>query len=213
MIAWFARNHVAANLLMVTLLALGLGSLNFNIPLEVFPTIEARTIRVLVSVPGAMPEDMESGVSIKLEEAVQDLEGIDDIVSVASEGQSLLILTLDEKYQAREILSDVKNRVDAINSLPLEAQRPVVSLAKRVREVISVAVSGNLSEQEIRQVAERVRDQLLDVSGITQVKLDGVRNYEVSIDVKAQVLQQYGLRLEQVAQAVQNSSKDISPVV
>lgn len=210
MIAWFARNHVAANLLMVTLLALGLGSLNFNIPLEVFPTIEARTIRVLVSVPGAMPEDMESSVSIKLEEAVQDLEGIEDIVSSASEGQSLLILTLDEKYQAREILSDVKNRIDAINNLPVDAQRPVVSLAKRVREVISVAVSGNLSELEIRQVAERVRDQLLDVSGITQVKLDGVRNYEVSIDVKAQVLQQYGLRLEQVAQAVQNSSKDIS---
>lgn len=210
MIAWFARNHVAANLLMVTLLALGLGSLNFNIPLEVFPTIEPRTIKVIVSVPGAMPEEMETSVSIKLEEAVQDLEGIEDIVSTASEGRALLILTLDDKYQANEILSDVKNRIDAINNLPVDAERPVVSLAKRMREVISVAVAGELSELEIRQVAERVRDQLLDISGITQVKLDAVRSYEISIDVKEQVLQQYGLRLDQVAQAVQSSSKDIS---
>jgi len=210
LIAWFAKNHVAANLLMVTLLALGLGSLNFNIPLEVFPTIEPRTIKVSVSVPGAMPEDMETSVNIKLEEAVQDLEGLKDIVSTASEGGAVLILTLDDNYLPREILSDVKNRIDSINNLPVEAERPIVSLAKRVREVISVAVSGDLSELEIRQSAERVRDQLLAISGISQVELDGVRAYEISLDVKEQVLQQYGIRLEQVATAIQNSSRDIS---
>jgi multidrug efflux pump subunit AcrB len=210
LIAWFAKNHVAANLLMVTLLALGLGSLKFNIPLEVFPSIEPRTIKVSVSVPGAMPEEMESSVSIKLEEAVQDLEGLDDIVSNASEGNALLILTLNDDYSAQNILAEVKNRIDAINNLPADADRPVVSLAKRQREVISVAVSGDLSEREIRQVAERVRDQLLAVSGITQVQLDGVREYEISIEVKEKVLQQYGIRLEQVALALQNSSRDIS---
>ena len=210
MIAWFARNHVAANLLMITLLALGLGSLTYNIPLEVFPTIEPRSIRVQVSVPGAMPEEMETSVSIKLEEAVQDLEGIEDIVSVASEGSASLTLTLDDGYEPNDMLSDVKNRVDAINNLPVEAERPVVSLAKRVREVISVAVAGNVSELEIRQSAERVRDQLLDISGITQVKLDAVREYEISIDVKERILQKYEISLAQVAFAVQNSSRDIS---
>jgi multidrug efflux pump subunit AcrB len=210
LIAWFARNHVAANLLMFTLLALGLGSLNFKIPLEVFPTIEPRSIQVVVSVPGAMPEDMETSVSIKLEEAVQDLEGIEDIVSIASEGSASLILTLDDGYEANDILSDVKNRIDAINNLPVEAERPAVSLAKRVREVISVAVAGEVSELEIRQIAERVRDQILDISGVTQVKLDAVRNYEISIDVKELVLQQYGIGLAEVALAVQNSSRDIS---
>ncbi|MFT6123647.1 MAG: multidrug efflux pump subunit AcrB [Oleiphilaceae bacterium] len=210
MIAWFARNHVAANLLMVTLLALGLGSLNFNIPLEVFPTIEARSIRVVVTVPGAMPEEMETSVSIKLEEAVQDLEGIEDIISVASEGSASLTLTLDDSYEPNNVLSDVKSRIDAINNLPIKAERPSVSLAKRVREVISVAVAGHVSELEIRQIAERVRDQLLEISGITQVKLDAVRNYEISIDVKELVLQQYGIGLAEVALAVQNSSRDIS---
>ena len=210
MIAWFARNHVAANLLMVMLLALGLGSLQLNIPLEVFPTVEPRTIRVSVSVPGAMPEEMETSVSIKLEEAVQDLEGIEDIVSVASEGSTLLILTLDDRYRPRDILADVKNRIDAINNLPANAERPIVSLAKHVREVLSVAVAGNLSEQEIRLEAERVRDELLEIDGLTQVELDGVRDYEISIEVTEQVLQQYGIRLADLAQAIRNSSQDIS---
>ena len=104
----------------------------------------------------------------------------------------------------------IRDSIDAINNLPVEAERPSVSLAKRVREVISVAVAGDLSELEIRQIAERVRDQILDISGITQVKLDAVRDYEISIDVKELVLQQYGIGLARVALAVRNSSKDIS---
>ena len=210
MIAWFAKNHVAANLLMVTLIALGLGSLKFKIPLEVFPTIEPRAINVSVSVPGAMPEEMETSVSIKLEEAIQDLEGIDDIISHSFEGSASMLLTLNDRYNPQEILTEVKNRIDSINNLPDDADRPVVSLAKRVREVISVAVAGDLSELEIRQLAERLRDQLLELEGVTQVELDGVRDYEISIEVKEQVLKQYGLGLSEVALAIQNSSKDIS---
>ncbi len=210
MIAWFARNHVAANLLMITLLALGLGSLHFKIPLEVFPTVDPRTIRVNVAVPGAMPADLETSVSIKLEEAVQDVEGLEDIVSSASEGISSLILTLDERYEAQDIHTHVKNRIDSVNNLPANAERPVVSLAKRQHEVISVAVSGPLSEREIRQQAERIRDQLLAIDGITQVELDGVRRYEISIEVKESVLQRYGIGLSDVAQALRANSQDVS---
>jgi len=210
LIAWFARNHVAANLLMVTLLALGLGSLKLNIPLEVFPTIEPRVITVSVAVPGALPADIETSVTIKLEEAVQDLEGIEDLSSRSSEGSSQLILNLEERYDARELLTEVKNRIDAINNLPADAERPVVSLAKRTREVISVAVSGSLSELEIRQEAERVRDELLEIEGITQVELDGVREYEISIDIEEGTLRRYGISLAEVAAAIQNSSRDLS---
>ncbi|KZY65017.1 acriflavine resistance protein B [Oleiphilus sp. HI0085] len=210
MIAWFARNDVAANLLLLTILALGLGSLHFSIPLEVFPSIEPRSVRVTIAIPGAMPEDVETSVSIKLEEAVQDLEGIEDVVSNASEGQSLLIITLDDNYDPQTLLTEIKNRIDAVNNLPADAERPVVSLSKRKREVISVAVSGDLSEREIRQQAQHVRDQLLDIEGITQVELDGVRDYEISIEVNERVLQKYGLSLSQVALAIQQHSRDIS---
>lgn len=210
MIAWFARNHVAANLLMISILAIGLGSLRFNIPLEVFPSVEPRVITVNVSVPGAMPEQMESSVSIRLEEAVQDLEGIDDIITKTREGYSALALMLNEDYDPQNVLADVKNRIDSINNLPEDARRPIVKLAKRLREVISVAVAGNLSELEIRQVAERVRDQLLQKDAISQVQIDGVRAYEIAIEVNKDTLRQYNLSLADIAQAVKRSSQDIS---
>ncbi|WP_197479309.1 efflux RND transporter permease subunit, partial [Oleiphilus sp. HI0132] len=108
------------------------------------------------------------------------------------------------------LLTEIKNRIDAVNNLPADAERPVVSLSKRKREVISVAVSGDLSEREIRQQAQHVRDQLLDIEGITQVELDGVRDYEISIEVNERVLQKYGLSLSQVALAIQQHSRDIS---
>lgn len=210
MIAWFARNHVAANLLMVTLLALGLGSLKLNIPLEVFPSIEPRVISISVAVPGALPEDMETSVSIKLEEAVQDLEGIDSMTSRSAEGSATLNLQLEDGYDPQDTLAEVKNRIDSINTLPADAERPLVNLAKRRREVISVAVSGEVSELEVRQEAERLREQLLALSGVSQVVLDGVRGYEISINVREVILQQYGLGLNDIAQAIRASSMDIS---
>ncbi|TNC83015.1 MAG: acriflavine resistance protein B [Oleiphilus sp.] len=210
MIEWFARNSVAANLLMITLLVLGLGSLKLNIPLEVFPSVEPRAVTVNVSIPGALPEDIETSVTVKLEEAIQDLEGIETLSSTSSENSSSIWVQLLDGYDAQEMLAEIKNRVDSVNNLPADAERPVVALAQRRREVISVAVSGPLSEQEIRQEAERVRDQLLALDGISQVELDGVRNYEISISLSEEVLRKFGLSMKQVADAIVANSRDIS---
>jgi len=195
---------------MVSLLALGLGSLKFKIPLEVFPSIEPRVVIVSVSVPGATPEEMESSVSIKLEESVQDLEGIDTVSSTSSENQSSMQLQLKDNYDPQEMLADIKNRIDAINNLPSLAERPLVNLAKRKREVISIAVAGDVSEVEIRQQAEQIRDQLLQIEGISQVELDGVRAYEIAIEIEERILQQYELGLTDIAAAIERSSQDIS---
>ena len=153
MIAWFARNDVAANLLMLTLLVLGIGSLMLHVPLEVFPSDEPRIIQVQVNLRGATPEEVETAVSIKLEEAVQDLEGLVSIVSTSREGQSELKLELEDGYDANDLLAQIKNRIDALNTLPTDAERPVVSLDERRNEVIAVADAGSLSERELRQLA------------------------------------------------------------
>lgn len=210
MIYWFAKNDVAANLLMLTLLALGLGSLKFNIPLEVFPSIEPRAITINVAVPGTLPEDIETGVSVKLEESIQDLEGIDVLTSRSFENSGQVLVTLIDGYDPQDMLAQIKNRVDAINNLPADAERPVVSLATRKREVISVAVSGDLSEREIRHESERLRDQILALDGVSQVELDGVRDYEVSIELREESLRKYGLAMADVAAAIKASSQDIS---
>ncbi|HEA26193.1 MAG TPA: efflux RND transporter permease subunit [Ectothiorhodospiraceae bacterium] len=211
MIAWFARNHVSANLLMISILIAGLLSLSQRIPLEVFPTIERQQITVTVTLPGATPEDVEQGISILVEEAVQDLEGIVEITSRSAEGLASIGLELDSAYDARDLLADIKGRVDAINNFPVDAERPVVSLPIfHRREVITAVVAGDYTEKEIRYQAEQVKDDLQRIPGITQVELDSVRPFEIAIEISQQRLRQYGLTLGEVAQKIANSSKDIS---
>ncbi|MEP1446370.1 MAG: efflux RND transporter permease subunit [Paraglaciecola sp.] len=210
MIAWFARNHVAANLLMITILFAGIYSLTSRIPLEVFPSFETDTISVSVTLRGATPEDTELGVAILVEEAVQDLEGIKQIISVSSEGSARISIEIDSDYDARELLADIKSRVDAINNFPAEAEKPVVSLAQRTREVIAVTISGIYGEKEINEFAEQVRDDLLRIPGITQLELSGVRDYEIALEIPQDRLRQYDLTLAQVSNAVASSSSDIS---
>ncbi|TQV69672.1 efflux RND transporter permease subunit [Exilibacterium tricleocarpae] len=210
MIAWFARNHVAANLLMITLLALGMLSLTQRIPLEVFPTLDPQRINVAVSLRGATPQETEEGVAIRVEEAIQDLEGIEQITSRSSEGSASINIEVEPGHDPRELLADVKSRVDAINTFPVNAEKPVISLAIRRAEVISIAVASIYGEREVKYQAEQIRDDLLRLPGVTQVELDSVRPYEIAIEVSESTLRNYDLTLVDISQAVANSSLDVS---
>ena len=210
MIAWFAKNHVAANLLMITILLTGLFSLKGNIPLEVFPSFDSDVVTVNVSLRGATPEDVELGVAIRIEEAVQDLAGIKKITSRSVEGNASISIEASSGYDVRDLLSDVKSRVDAINTLPADAEKPVTAISQRIREVISVTISSIYGEKESRQFAEQVRDDLLNLPSVTQVSLDAVRSYEINIEVSQAKLQQYQLTLSDIANAIKASSIDMS---
>ncbi|RBP51125.1 efflux RND transporter permease subunit [Arenicella xantha] len=210
MIEWFARNSVAANLLMITILLAGAITLSFNLKLEIFPTSDPESISVSVSLRGATPEDMELGVAVRIEEALQGLAGIDEIRSNSREGSVSISIEVNEDYDPREILDDVKNRVDAISTLPSEAERPVIALAQRRREVISVAVTTEYGEQETRLLAEQVREDLLRIDGISQVELDSVRGYEIAIEVSQDKLRRFNLTISDVANAISADSQDMS---
>ncbi|WP_417655466.1 efflux RND transporter permease subunit [Pseudoalteromonas atlantica] len=210
MIAWFTKNHVAANLLLVTLLLSGLFSLSTQIPLEVFPSFETDRISVSVTLRGSTPEDVEQGVTIRIEEAVQDLEGIEQISSRSSEGSASVTIEVESGYDPRELLADIKSRVDAINTFPADAEKPIVALAERKREVIAVTVASDYGEKETLEYAEQVRDDILRLPNVTQVELSGVRDYELAIEVSQDTLRQYNLTLAQISTAVAKSSSDIS---
>jgi len=210
MIAWFAKNHVAANLLLLSIVLAGLFSLTTRIPLEVFPSFAADTISVSVSLRGSTPEDVEKGVAIRIEEAVQDLEGIKHITSRSSEGSASVIIELENGYDPREKLADIKSRIDAINTFPVDAEKPIVALAERTREVLSVSVASDYGEKETREFAEHVRDQLLTLPNVTQVELSGVRNYEIAIEISQDTLRQYNLTLAKVSNAISSFSSDVS---
>lgn len=210
MIEWFARNHVAANLLMITIIAAGLISLSTRISLEIFPETALDTVSISVSLPGASPEDVEQGVALRIEEAVGDLEGIEKLSSRSVEGGTTVNIDIESGYEPREMLDEIKARVEAINTFPADAEKPITRLAQRIREVLSVTIAGDLGEKELREYAEGVRDDLLRLEGVTQVELDGVRDYEISVEVSADRLRQYQLVLDDVATAVRNSSLDQS---
>lgn len=210
MIGWFARNHVAANLLLFSIIIGGLYTLNTSLKLDLFPETEPDVITVFVPLRGATPEDMELGVAIRIEEAVQDLEGIDQVTSRSVEGSARVSIEVDSGYEPRDLLNDIKNRVDSINTFPADTEKPVVSLVQRTMPVISIVVAGDYGEREIRSFTEQVRDDLLHVDGITQVALDAVRKYEISIEASQDRLREYNLTLADIARSVQRSSLDVS---
>tara|TARA_Y100001934_G_scaffold72803_1_gene90497 strand:- start:376 stop:3609 length:3234 start_codon:yes stop_codon:yes gene_type:complete len=208
-IAWFARNAVAANLLMFALLGGGGYALWKNIPTEVFPDFELDAIEIGVEYRGATPAETEESIVIKIEEAIQDLVGIEKITSSSSEGHGALTVQVAKGYEARELLDDIKNRVDSINTFPDNTEKPVLRVAARKSAVITVVLAGNLVERELRQLAELVRDDLTQIPGITQAEVGAVRPYEIAIEVSEETLRRHGLTLNAVSRAVSRSSIDL----
>ncbi|MEP5566469.1 MAG: efflux RND transporter permease subunit [Halioglobus sp.] len=210
MIAWFARNDVAANLLMISIALLGFYTLTQKIALDYFPAFESRWIDVRVALRGATPEDAELGLATRIEEAIKDLEGIEEYSSFSVEGGSEVVVEVEEGYDPRLLLDDVKNRVDAINTFPADAERPVISLFQRRRAAITLTISGDVSELEMRELSEQLHQDLLQLPSVTQVDIEGVRNYEVAVELRQDRLREYDLTLDQVATAISQSSLDLS---
>ncbi len=210
MISWFARNSVAANLLMVAIIIGGLMALQSGVRMEIFPISDPDTVTVSVPLRGATPEDVELGVAVRIEEAVQDLEGIDRIRSISQEGSTRVWIEIESAYDPRDLLDDIKNRVDSINTFPAETEKPVIALRQRMFPVISVVIAGDYSESEIRMYAERVRDDLMRIDGITQVRLDSVRAYEIAIEASEDRLREFQITLADISRAIRASSLDIS---
>ena len=210
MIRWFARNDVAANLMMISIIVMGLVAAIRYIPLEVFPTFETNQIQVSVTFPGATPEDVEQGVSIRVEEAVQDLEGIKKLTTKSAEGQATTSIEVDDGYDARNLLNDVKTRIDGISTFPDDIERPIIELVLFEVEVITVIVAGTLSELEMREFADEVYTELGHYPGVSNIDMDAVRDYEITVEVAQDRLRALGLEIEDVAEAIGRASLDRS---
>ena len=208
MIDWFARNSVAANLLMALIVVGGLLAA-FSVISEVMPEISLD--RVLVEVPyrGAAPEEVEEAVCVRIEEAIYGLDGIKQIVSTASENVGTVMIELELGADMRRVLDDVKGRVDAIDTFPEETEKPIIRELVARQQVTDLAVSGYADEFVLKAVAERVRDELSALPEISQVELTSARPYEISIEVSETALRRHGLTFDEVARAVRRSSLDV----
>jgi len=206
-IAWFAENHVAANLLMVMLIAGGLVALPL-IQQKTFPDIDVDMVQIGVRYLGAAPEEVEEGVCIRIEEEIHGIEGIEEITSSAAEGACGVTAELIDGYPVDRALSEIKNAVDSISTFPAETEKPVINHLALMRDAVQVAVSGDASEETLKVLGERLRDGLAALPGITQVEVTNAREYEISIEVSEQALRRYGLTFDEVVASVRRGSLD-----
>ncbi len=210
-IAWFARNGVAANLLMILILVGGLVSIG-TVKKEVFPSIDPAIVNVTVVYPGASPEEVEESICRRIEEEVQGLTGVKKIRSSANEGAGNVSIEALEGTNLDALVSDVKNRVDAIQNFPVDAEEATVAKLALRRQVINVAIRGAaaaISERSLKELGQRTRDELASLPAISQVELVGTRPYEISIEVNEAELERLRMTLGEVANAVRRSSLDL----
>jgi multidrug efflux pump subunit AcrB len=207
-IAWMTAHPVTANLIMLVLLVGGFFS-GYLIKKEVFPYFELDLVRITVPYPGASPQEVERGIILAIEEAVQGLEGVHEVRASAREGVGTVTVEMIEGENLQKLGQDIQSEVDRITSFPEEAEKPRVVIVSRKRYVVSLALYGDQNERVLREYAEYLRDRLLQDPDITQVELVGVRNYEISVEIPQDTLRAYNLTLEEVAQRIARTSVEL----
>lgn len=208
MINWLARNGVAANLLMLILVIGGLATM-LSIKVELFPQFSFDTISVRVPFRGAAPEEVEEQIVKRIEEKIQDLEGIEEMTSTSVEGYGTVTVKVEKGYDVRKLLDDIKTRVDSINTFPPESERPIIQENLIRREVLAISLRGDTDEKTLKRLAEEVRDDLLATGKVSQVDIIGVRDYEIGIEVSEDAMRRHGLTFNEVVQAVRSTSIDL----
>lgn len=208
MIAWFAKNGVAANLLMGIILVAGIFSIR-GLKMELFPDFDLDLVTIHVAYPGAAPLEVEEGICKQIEEKVWDLSGIKEIRSIANENVGGVYLKVERGKDPKVLADEVKVRVDSILTFPKEAEKPMVEVATQKRQVLALAIHGNCDEKSLRKLADKTLDELTSISGITQVEIAGIRKPEIGIEIPERMLREHKMSFDQVAQALRKSSVDV----
>lgn len=207
-IAWMAKNHVAANLLMLVFLIGGALFID-NVKQEVFPEVELDIIQVSVPYPSASPAEVEQGILLSIEEEVRGLDGVKEVRSTALEGAGIVNIELLTSAEPNKLLQDVKNQIDSIQSFPQDAERPIVRLLTNRFRVISLVISGDVPESSLRILGNQVRDELLLKDEITFVEVVGTRELEITVEVPQDNLREYNLRLEDIAREIRQTAVEM----
>ncbi|MDC6404930.1 MULTISPECIES: efflux RND transporter permease subunit [Maribacter] len=207
-IAYMARNSIATNLLMLLLLGGGIFTM-YTIQKEVFPEFQLDFVEVSVAYPGSSPAEVEQGILQPVEEAVRGVNGIKEIVSEAREGSGQVTIELVAGTERMRAFQDIDQAINRIRTFPDDIEEPEVALQNRQRDVIQIGLYGNADIWTLRQLAERLRNILLNNPEITQVELGNVPEYETRIEVPRRNLQKYNLTLGQIANIIRQSSNDV----
>ncbi|MBC8209068.1 MAG: efflux RND transporter permease subunit [Desulfobulbaceae bacterium] len=205
----FARNTVFANILLLLIFFAG-GLASVSMIRESFPEFSFDLISITVEYPGADPEEVEEGVSQKIEEALETVEGVEQYTTQSMENRASVTVEVKKGYELPRVLDQVKSRINAISTFPVSAENPVITEVVRKESVMLLALSGDLAERQIKEWAEQIRDEVKLLEEVSQVDTFGGRDYEIAIELSEERLRQYNLTFDQVATAVRQSSLNLA---
>jgi len=208
LIGWFAKNPVAANLLMLFIVVAG-GISTFTISKDMFPRTERSTIQVTAVYPGAAPVEVEKGVILPIEAALQGMSGVKEMRSTANRDLAKIELDIEGSQDINEMLARVEDRISGILNFPDDLEKPSVSKFEDISWVTGVAVSGPLDEFQRKRLGQEIRDELLELPEVKKAILWGVDDYEIAIEVKEYRLRELNMTLGEVAQVLRESSLDL----
>ncbi|MEQ9409130.1 MAG: efflux RND transporter permease subunit [Fuerstiella sp.] len=203
-IAWAIRQSPAMNTLMVAVLAVGLFA-GYKLRREEFPQFELEIVLVSVPYPGASPEEVESGICQKIEEAVRSVDGVKKVTSVAGEGAGNVVIEVKTDVPSvQKVLNEIQSEVDRIPSFPDLAEEPEIQQVTFRNPAITVGIVAEESEAEdaelkLRELTERVRDDLLQIPQISVADIQGERDFQIDVEIPEKTLREYGLSLADVA--------------
>ncbi len=205
---WFIDNPIAANLLMIFLVlggATGMPALDK----QFFPEPEVNKVRVSLAYPGAGPKEVEEQIVVRIEEAVHDLAGVKEIRSTARQGTGSVTIEAETDYDMQRLTAEIKNRVDAISTFPVDAENPIVAEVAFRHFMAVVTLAGDIGERALKELGERLRDDLVAQPDVAVVELTAPRAYEVSVEISEYTLRRYGLNFSEVVAAIRNSSLNL----
>ena len=210
MIRWFANNGIAANFLMLGILIAGAFTA-YHIPLEVSPSLSWDTVMIEMPYRGGTAKDVEKAILIPIEEALEGVKGIKHLNADGMRGRARFYLNAKPGTDLRTLKDDVEARINTITTFPSETERPRIFIPDSGShfEVLSVAVTGNLTPHDLRAVARRVQDDLLELEGISITELRGARRYEISVEADADKMLSYNLSFQDLADAIRKFSIDL----
>lgn len=208
-IAWMAKDRVTPNLLMLFLIIGGLFS-SWSIKKEIMPPFEADIVNVNVSYSGSTPEEVDLGIVLPIENAIRGLDGIDQINSTAYSGRARIQVEALEGTDPDDLLRDVDQEVSRLTNLPVEAEKPSVSLQSRRRNVMEIMFYGNVEERVLRTIAEQARDRLLLAPDLTQVDLIQAPEHEIHVELNPDQLRRYDLTIDEVSSRISAQALDLS---
>ena len=203
--AWFTKNPVAANLLMMIILVVGFFTMS-GLRTESFPAFAPELVSISVSVSGGGIKDIEESVVLKIEEALEEVQGIDTIRSTITNGSARVMVKKIDDYAIATLKDDIESQVNAISNFPSAADNPVIEAATRESDAIWLAVFGEIDTKNLKLVAEDLRGHLLNNEYIKQVDVSGEPTEEIGISISEQTLQSFGWSLEDIATQVSEQS-------